>query len=136
MSINKRTLKLINFTLALISFECQVQTWNVNNNSQLGDRIYSFCPDGEGREESIPDFTLDLVFWSDWRSGGISDYLWDHNNETVAFQLDHHPNYPLEHVRWNGDCIIIAPSVGGEARSTEKTSVTLPIFGTPVKTRP
>lgn len=136
MSIHTRSLKLIEFTLAGNSFECQVQTWNINNNSPLGERIYSFCPNGEDREESIPDYALDLRFYSDWRSGGVSDYLWDNGGVTVAFQLDHHPDIVGEHVRWTGSVQIVVPSVGGEVKSTEITAVTLPVLGTPVKTRP
>jgi hypothetical protein len=134
----QRSLKVIEFTLDSIAFDCQVQTWNVTNNTQRGEKIYSFCRDGTGetREETVPDYVLDLVFWSDWRSEGISDWLWDNDDETVAFQLDHHPYIVGEHVRWTGECIIIAPTVGGEVKTTEKTTVALPCIGKPVKTRP
>lgn len=128
--------KIIALSIDSIQFECQVQTWNINNNTDDGDRFYTQCPDGEFREDAEPDYALELTFFSDWRSDGISDFLWAHDQETVAFQLDHHPDIVDEHVRWVGDLKIKSPNVGGEARTTEMTEVTLPIVGKPTYSRP
>ena len=135
MTIHKRKIKLIEFGLGTapsdIAFECQVSEWTLNNNTEDGDKIYTLCPDGEDTEEVDPDYTLDLTFYSDWRSDGISDYLWKHDGETVDFQLDHHPDIPAEHVTWTGQVKIKAPNVGGAARDTEVTEVTLVCVGKP-----
>lgn len=133
---HNRRLKQIELGLDIDQFECQVQTWQIVNNTEDGDKMYAQCPEGEFREETDDDYALELTFFADWRSGGISDWLWDHDRQTVPFQLDHHPDVPGEHVRWTGEVLIKAPSVGGEARTTEMTEITLQVVGKPTKTRP
>ena len=132
-----RKLKVITFSLAGNQFECQLRDWKMNNNTPDGERFYTYCPPsgGEFREDAEPDYALDLKFFSNWRLNGISDYLTVNDQVTVAFQLDHHPDIVREYVRWAGSLKIKAPSVGGEARSTEMTEVTLPVIGKPVYTR-
>lgn len=121
-------------------FACQVETWTLNNNTEDGEKRYSFCynaadpdpNDGEFREDAEPDWSLSLTLYADWRSNGISRYLTQHDGETVVFRLDHHPDIPAEHVTWDGSLKIKAPSVGGEPRTTEMTEVELVIIGKPV----
>jgi hypothetical protein len=132
---HNRKLKEITFTLGGTSFECQVQSWTMQNNSEDGERFYTFCPDGEFREDAEPDYALELKFFSDWRSAGISDYLTANDQATVAFQLDHHPNVVGEHVRWTGSVKLRAPNVGGDSRTTEMTEVTLQVIGKPTYAR-
>ena len=102
-------------------FECQVNKWNIANNTEDGEKFYVFCPDGEFREEAEPDYALELTFFADWRSDGVSDFLTANDQQTVAFQLDHHPDIVGEHVRWAGSVKLKAPNVGGDARTTEMT---------------
>lgn len=139
MTIHKRKLTLIEFSLGTapsdIAFECQISAWTLNNNTEDGDKIYTLCPEGEDREEVDPDYSLDITAFSDWRSDGFSDFLWQNDGETMTFQLDHHPDIPAEHVVWTGEVIIKAPSVGGEARENEVTEVTLVCIGKPTYTR-
>lgn len=135
MAVHNRKIKQIQFGLDGEQFECQVQSWTLSNNTDDGETMYTQCPDGEFREEADPDFALEVTFFADWRSDGISDYLWAHDGETVPFVLDHHPDIPAEHVRWAGSVKLKAPNVGGEARTTEQTEVTLPIIGKPEYTR-
>lgn len=135
MAVHNRKVKLITFTLDGTAFECQVKTWNIANNTDDGERYYTQCPDGEFREDAEPDYALELEFFADWRSNGISDFLWSNDQETVAFVLDHHPDIVGEHVRWTGSVKVKAPNVGGEARTTEMTEVTLPIVGKPTYAR-
>lgn len=130
-----RKLKQIEFSIGSTAYQCQVQTWTLQNNTEDGERYYTQCPDGEFREEADPDYALELTFFSDWRSDGISDFLTAHDGELVTFQLDHHPDIPGEHVRWTGELYVKAPSVGGEARATETTEVTLQIKGKPTYAR-
>lgn len=136
MTVHSRKLKTITFTLAGASFECQVKSWNIANNTGDGERMYGFCPDGEFIEDAEPEYALELEFFADWRGDGISDYLTSNDQETVAFQLDHHPDDAGEHVRWVGDCKIKAPSVGGDARKTEMTSAKFQCIGKPAYSRP
>lgn len=126
-----RKLKLINLAVGANNFECQVRTWQIVNNTEDGEKQYTYCPDGEFREDSDPDYALELTFFSDWRSGGISDFLVTNDGQQASFTLDHHPDIAAEHVQWSGDLYIKAPSVGGDARSTETQDVTLQIIGKP-----
>ena len=143
MPAHNRKLKFITFTLDGTDYQCQVQTWNIANNTDDGEKFYSFCTDGttfdeadtEFREEADDDYALEVTFFADWRSAGISDFLWANDQTNVTFQLDHHPDIAAEHVRWNGTVKIKAPSVGGDVRTTEMTEVTLPIIGKPTFTR-
>jgi hypothetical protein len=139
MAIHKRKITLVEFSLGTdpsdIAFECQLNAWTLNNNTEDGEKIYTLCPTGEDEEETDPDYSIDLTFFADWRSDGISDYLWAHDGETVDFVLNHHPDIPAEHVTWTGQVKIKAPSVGGEARTTEMTETTLNFIGKPEYTR-
>lgn len=125
-----------------LEFGCQVQTWQVVNNTPDGDKMFSFCwdptqtdeenaNDGEFREEAEPDFSLTATLYADWRSAGISTYAWEHDGETVPFRLDHHPNNLDEHCAWTGHVKIKAPSVGGDARTTEMSEIAWVIIGKP-----
>lgn len=136
MTAQNRKLKQITFDLGGNAFAVQCLNWQVVNNSADGDLRYVYAPNEEFREETDPDWALEMTFFSDWRSGGVSDYLTRNDGVTVAFQLDHHPAIPAEHVRWNGQVIIKAPTVGGEVRTTEETPVTLQCVGKPVYSRP
>lgn len=134
MAAHNRKLKVIEFGLGATQFECQVSSWNVANNTEDGERHFTFCPDGEFREDGEDDYALELTFFSDWRSAGISRYLTQNDKTVVAFTLDHHPDIPAEHVTWTGNVKLKAPTVGGDARTTEMTEVTLQIVGKPVFT--
>lgn len=134
--LQTRKLKVIKFDLGGNLFECQISDWKLNNNTPDGDKQYSYCPNGETKEETDPDWTLDLTYWSDWRSGGLSDYLQLNNNAVVDWQLDNHPDIPAEWTRHVGQLTIKRPSIGGAVRTTETESVTLPIIGEPLYTRP
>jgi hypothetical protein len=139
MSVHNRKIKLIEFGLGdgldEIEFQCQVQSWTLTNNTDDGEQMYAQCPDGAFREETDPDWALEVTFYADWRSDGISDYLWAHNGETVPFRVDHHPDISAEHVQFTGEVMIKAPNVGGEARATEMTETTLSLVGEPTYTR-
>jgi hypothetical protein len=133
VTTHNRKLKVIEFVLLGVNFECQVASWKMNNNTDDGDKLFSFCgpSGGEFRSEATDDYSLDLTFYSDWRSAGISRFLTVHNGEDAAFKLDHHPDIPLEHVYWEGTVKLRAPNVGGDARATEMTETTLVVVGKP-----
>lgn len=136
MSLHNRRLKVITLDLDGTNFECQVKSWTLNNNTDDGDKIYTYCPSGESIEEVDPDYSLSLTFYSDWTADGVSDFLWANDGEDITFQLDHHPDIVGEHVRWTGTLRVKAPNVGGDRGDTEETEVELQIIGTPVYSRP
>lgn len=131
-----RRLKTITLTIGETSFESQISSWTLENNTDDGEKFYTFSPDGEFIEEVEPDYALTLTFFSDWTEGGISDFLVLNDGQDADFVLDHHPDVPEEHVRWSGKVRIKAPNVGGEARTTETQEVTLQCIGKPVYERP
>jgi len=135
VTARSRKLKIITFTLAGVSFQCQLQSWKMNNNTNDGDRFYTFCADGEFVEDAEPDYTLELKFLADWTLSGVSDYLWSNDLQVVAFILDHLPDIAGEHVRWSGNAKIKAPTVGGDVRTTELTEATLKCIGKPTYVR-
>ena len=130
-----RKIKVVQFSIDGSSFECQVKNWKIVNNTEDGEKLYAQCPNGEFREEAEPDYALELVFYADWRSEGISDFLTLHDQETLGFTLDHHPDIVGEHVRRTGTVKVKDPGMGGDARTTEMTEVTLPCIGKPTYAR-
>lgn len=138
MTFHNRKLKIITLTVGGSTYQGQLKTWNLANNTEDGEKIYSFGgpgEPGEDREETDPDYALEMEFYADWRSEGISDWAWAHDGETVAWSIDHHPDIAEEHVQWDGQLIVKAPSVGGEARTTEMSEVTWQVIGKPDYTR-
>lgn len=136
MTANHRKLKIITLDIGGSRFEAQCKSWKINNNSKPGSPVYTYAPDGAFVDETDPDYSLSLAFFADWRSGGVSDFITQHDGETMTFQLDHLPDIPAEHVRWTGSLQITAPTVGGDARTTEESDVEYSIIGKPVYTRP
>lgn len=134
--VHQHRLKIVTFVLATTDYTVQLNSWTMQNNTALGTKTYSYAGDvSEFRTETDNDYSLALKFFSDWRSGGISDFLITYHRLYANFTLDHHPDIVGEHVRWSGTCQIWAPSVGGDARITEETSVTLPVLQIPAYTR-
>jgi hypothetical protein len=129
MTVHQKRLKLINFTIGGTNFECQLNSWTLDPGVKDGKREYTFCPDGQFIEETDDEPTLKLKFFADYRSAGISDFLWSNPNTTAAFVLDHHPDIVGEHVRWSGSVLVQPAPVGGDARDTEMTEITLMIIG-------
>jgi hypothetical protein len=106
-----RKLKTITLTIGGTSVEAQVTTWNITNNTDDPEIIYTFSPDGAVTDTPDPSWSLDLSFLQDWSVGGISDYLTVHGNVTLK-----------------------APGAGGDARTNEVGEVKLTIVGEPVYT--
>jgi len=129
MAAHGRQIKQITLTLGVLSFECQVSSWTYDPGIPDGERFYTQCPDGVIVDEGIPEPTLQLSFFSDWRSDGISDFLSAHTGEDAEVELNHHPDIPAEHVVWTGLVRLKAPPVGGESRVIERTEVTLVCVG-------
>jgi hypothetical protein len=133
MSVHQRRLKIVNFTLNGVAYDCQVTSWKLSYGIKTGTRIYTYCAAGEGNndfiEETDGEPSLELKHISDWTSGGISDFLINNSMTVATFQLDHHPDIVGEHVRWSGSVQIQAPDIGGDARVTEIGDVTMPIIG-------
>lgn len=129
MTAQNRKLKQLVLDIGGTEFQAQLQSWTLNDNTDDPDTFFVYEPGEEFVEEPDPAYSLDCTFYSDWRSGGISDYLWSHRGETVTFQITHHPDIPAEAKVFSGSLLIKGPSVGGDVRTTEQSSVTFPVVG-------
>jgi hypothetical protein len=106
------------------------------NNTVDGTKTFTYSGNpSEFRSETDNDYSLQVKFFADWRVGGISEYLFLNSRAVATFSLDHLPDVVGEHVRWTGNCVLKAPTVGGDIRALEETSVTLLILGLPLFTR-
>jgi hypothetical protein len=119
-----------------VQFQVQAKASGLSNNTDDPEIFYVLVEGEEYSEEPDPSFSFTATFLADWRSGGVSDFLWLNDGRDLPFQLDLHPDIPAEHVRWNGVIHIKAPNVGGEARATEEQEVEFVCVGKPVYSRP
>lgn len=128
--------KLITLSIDGQSYECQVSTCRVVNNTPDGDRLYTYCPDGEQREEADPDYALELTYFTDWTVTGISWALTQLDGQLADFSFTDYPDDPAWTVVTTGQVKVRAPGVGGEVRTNDTQELTLPIIGKPVTARP
>lgn len=133
MVVHNRRLKVEALVLDGNQFDRQLNSMTLDPGQEDGDVQYTFDsldPSGDGGsfvEETDDKPTLELHFFADWRSNEISDWLWANRRRVVPFSVDHYPNIVGEHVRWSGRLTVKAPQVGGDARTTEMSQVTLQI---------
>jgi len=136
MTVNHKKLKKITFDLGGEEFQVQLKTWNLNNDTDDPEIFHTFGGPEEDFAEAADDaWSLDLEGYADWTEGGFSDYLTEHDGETVSFEITHHVGVAgWEHQR-SGQVLIKAPSVGGDVGDTELTCTTLSVVGKPLYTR-
>jgi hypothetical protein len=138
MAPHHRKLKILVLTIGLTDFQAQVRTGRVVNNSEDGEKMYTFGGPGEAgefREDAEPNYALEMTLFADWRSGGLSDFLTANDGQIADFVFDHHPDIPEEHVRRTGKLKVRDPGMGGDARTTETQEVTLQIIDKPTYER-
>ena|SRR5689334_382594 len=131
MTAHNRKLKTSVLELDGTDYAEQLTSYKLVNNTDDGDKVYTFAADGEFREETDDDYALELKFVADWRAGGISRFLSENDRETVPFTLGHLPGISAEHGEWTGTCVIKAPDVGGDVRDTDMTEINLSVIGKP-----
>jgi hypothetical protein len=137
MGAHNRKLHKLTLDIGGTEFQMQCRVATIENNTDDPEQFHTFGGDeGSFAEAADPSYSLALELYADWRTNGISDYLWLHDGQTVSFELVHHPDTPAETVSWSGELLIKAPNVGGEVRTTELTTTTMAIIGTPVYSRP
>lgn len=136
MAIVTRKLRNSQINIGGTQFEDRCSDFKLNNETDDGETFHTYNPTASFVEAAEDSYNLELKFYADWTSGGITRFLWDHDGETVTYQIDHHVDLPGEHVRFVGEVLIKAPTVGGEIRTTELTETTLVCTGKPTITYP
>lgn len=129
MTANNRKLTHIILDIGGNEFQAQLQSWNLNDNTDDPETNFVFEPGEEFVEQPDPSYTLDCTFYADWRTAGVSKWMWQHRGESVPFTLTHHPDIPAEATVFSGTLLVKAPSVGGDIRTTEQSTVTFPVVG-------
>lgn len=135
MPAHNRKIKLSELELDGVDYAAQCTTILLVNNTPdpevrhtHGGAAASFS------EESDPDWTLQLNFYNDYRSAGITRYLLMHDGEEVDFTHGHLADIVGEHIRGTGRVQIKAASFGGEARQTDAGDSNLRVVGKPTFT--
>lgn len=137
MGAHNRKLQELTLDIGGTEFQLQCRKAEVQNNTDDGETFFTFGGDSGTFVEAADDsYALDLEFYADWRSNGISDYLWLNDGNTVTFLVQHNPDVPAETVSWSGELLIKAPNALGDVRTTEVTATTLQIVGKPDYSRP
>ena len=136
MTATHRKLEVLTFLLGGTPFQDQLTAVVISNETDDAEIFYTYAADGTFAEAAEDSYTLELTFFADWSAGGISDYLWAHDGETVACQIDHLEAVAGEHVRFAGNVQIKSSNALGEVRTTEVTECTLAWVGRPAYTRP
>lgn len=125
---------IVTFTTPVLAdFSCQMMAMAPSNNTDDGDRYYTFCADGsgEGREEPDDDWTVTLRGKMDWTPGGISRYLAANDGDLVELTINFDNGVDDWDREWVGTVRIKDPGDGGDARAPQEFEVTLPYVGKP-----
>ena len=135
MSPVHRKRKQITLSIDSVQYEVQVRNCIVLNNTEDGERQFTYG-DGDGgpgefREEADPDYALEIEYFVDWSEDGISWALSQLDGQVVDFEFTDYPDVPAWTVTWSGQIKVKAPNAGGEVRATDMQTVTYPIIGKP-----
>lgn len=136
MTAHHNRLKVASIKFANTDYACQVTSWVIENNTDDGDKVFTYCADGEFRDEADDDYSLSLKWVSDWTESGLNRYMVANDGTTVAFTIENHTDIDGETAQWAGTVKIKAPNAGGDVRTLETSEVTLPIIGKPTVTYP
>lgn len=137
MTANNKRLKQLTLVINGVDYACQATDVNVVNNTPDGDKVFTFCADGEFREETDDDWALEVKWVSDWTAGGFNRILEANNGVTVPAIVTFHTDAlgTWSH-RETGNVILKAPSKGGTVRTTDMSEQTFLFVGKPVTTYP
>ena len=126
-----KKLKEVTLTVAGQSWQCQTESVNLENNTDDPEQAFTLCADGSYYEEPDPSYAIVFTALADWRTNGLSRYLWEHDGETASFVYVLHPDDVASTVHWTGQVRLKAPNAGGEGRKTEKQEISLAVLDKP-----
>jgi hypothetical protein len=134
VSIHANQLKYVSLEIGGNEFRAQIEDWKLTDNTDDPETIYSYGADGENEdtEEENPAWSLELKFYSDWRTPtGLNHYLWTNAGQVVNYTILHNLGSAGENPEFAGQVKLKRTSVGGTVRTTERTELTLPVVGVP-----
>lgn len=134
MSIHAPTMKYVSLDIGGNEFRAQITDWKLTDQTDDGDSIYTYGPDGqnEDTEEPTDQWNLELKFYADYRTPtGLNHYLWTNAGQTAAYTIHHNLGTDGSDPEFSGEVKLKRPSVGGEVRTKELTELTLPVLGVP-----
>lgn len=134
MTITHRRYKTAIITIGgATDYSCQVMATKPTNNTDDGDKFFTFCADGtgEGREETDDDWSVDMKWKSDWTPSGLNRYVELHAGETVELSINFDNDVTDWDRTWTGDVVLKSPGDGGDARAPQESEVTWTYIGKP-----
>lgn len=111
---------------------CAVKGAIVTPDTPDDEVVETFC--GPITTPGTTTWTLDLELLQDWRTDGLSRFLYDHRGADVTFRLD---MYGSPHTATGdepaaaGTCRAVAPKYGGTSGEYAEDELSLPIVGEP-----
>jgi|SRR5215217_1126943 len=130
MSLNVNRNKNISFTLDGTSVDCQVQSYTFDPGIDDGDVLYSYCSSGANRtvQEVDDNPTLDVTFYADFHTTGVSRFLWEHKGEDVDFELVHLNDKADQKFTVTGVLRARPGPLGGDVRDNDMTETTFQVI--------
>jgi hypothetical protein len=127
-----RRITTIVMTVDGTDFSTQLQTGVFDPGVTAGDQQFTLSSAGEGHnafyEDTDPKATLAVKGFEDWRSGGLSDFIYSNINAVVDFVFEQNPDIPAEHILVTGSLKIIPHATGGDARTYAMVDCTWPVL--------
>jgi hypothetical protein len=129
---HQRRITTISLSVDGTDFSTQIQTFNFDPGVKVGTQQFTLSSAGEGHnafyEDTDPEATLEIKGYEDWRSDGLSDFIYSNVNAVVDFVLEQNPDVSAEHTLISGSLKIIPHVTGGDARTTAMLDATFPVF--------
>lgn len=134
MSIHAPTMKYVSLEIGGNEFRAQITDWRLVDDSEDGDKIFTYGEDGENedQEEGTDAWNLELKFYADYRTPtGLNHYLWTNAPGVANYTIHHNLGVDGSDPVYSGQVKLKRPNVGGEVRTKELTELTLPTVGVP-----
>lgn len=123
-----RRIKQITLVIGGVSYECQITSYEVQNNTPDGELVRTLCPDGAFVDLQDEDWALNIKGLHDWAVAGISRAMLAANQTSVAFTLVHLKDVPAEDVQIAGNLWVKASNIGGERGARDEFDWTFPLI--------
>jgi hypothetical protein len=129
---HSRRITTISLMVDSTDFSTQINDFSFDPGVKPGDLQFTLSSAGEGHnsfyEDTDPTPTLEIKAYEDWRSAGLSNFIYSNVNRVVDFVLEQNPDIAEEHTTITGSLKIIPHVTGGAARTTAALDATFPVL--------